>query len=171
MSVFGLAAESLGEIWKRSPFAYRSVMVPDFPNLFVMHGPYAPVNNITAPLSTEDQTGFVMRAIDYIEKTGTAVSPTPGATQRHLDRVRDALVGTTYASGCASWYTAVDGYQLLWPFGREEHQAMYAEFEPDDCVVVSRVAARGMKATSAPRVSQDEAGSVSSASNSELTEC
>jgi len=131
MEVFGVGPEGLGDMWKSGPFSYRTMMVPGFPNLFVMHGPYAPVNNISTPISIDHQTGFVMRALDFIESHG-AISPTKEATERHLSWVRGALNDTTYTAGCNSWFTAADGYQLLWPFGQEQHTGMFAVIEPND---------------------------------------
>jgi cation diffusion facilitator CzcD-associated flavoprotein CzcO len=134
--VVGRDGASLGDLWKGGPFSYRGIMVPGFPNIFVIHGPYTPVNNISVPLATEDQLGYVMEALETSRLDNIAFSPTEEATDRYLRWIRSSLPGTTWGSKqCANWYTAADGYVLIFPFGRDEHKALYDSFDREDCEI------------------------------------
>ena len=135
MTIRGVeSARTLGEEWAPGPFSYRGLMVPGYPNLFVMHGPYSPVNNIVVPLSTQDMVGFIMKALDFMIDRGVAVAPKDDATQRYLDWIRSSIPRTTWGEGCENWYVGADGYPIVFPFGRDEHMSICWSFDPEDVV-------------------------------------
>jgi cation diffusion facilitator CzcD-associated flavoprotein CzcO len=134
IKIFGVDGQELSELWEGAPRTYRGLMMPGFPNLFAIHGPYAPVNNIHTPLSTEDMIGFIMKAVDYMTEHQVAVMPTETAMETYLTWVRAAAPATTWGSHqCENWYTAADGNTILFPYDRPEHISMYWSFDPEDC--------------------------------------
>ncbi|GEL24240.1 putative monooxygenase [Pseudonocardia sulfidoxydans NBRC 16205] len=137
IKIYGTGPEELSELWDGNPRSYRGMMMPGFPNLFVVHGPYAPVNNIHTPLATEDMIGFIMKAVDYMVQHKVAVMPTVEAMETYLSWVRAPAPHTTWGSKqCENWYTAADGHTVLFPYERPEHIAMYWSFDAGDCELI-----------------------------------
>ena len=133
IEIFGTTGLELGALWSReSPKIYRSLMAPGFPNLFVMHGPYAAINNIPIPLTTEEMVNFVVMVASYVTKNRVAIAPTAEAASQYVQWVQNSMAGTIWASDCDSWYKTADGKAILWPFGREEHTTMLAHLDLDD---------------------------------------
>jgi len=132
VEIFGTdQSQSLSDSWKDGLFSYRNIMVPGYPNLFILHGPYAPINTIVASQSVADQAAYISKVIDHLGRTNEAIAPTTMATENYLKWVRSSLQGTIYLT-CQSWYRGTDGWPIVWPFGREEHQAMYSQVDNDD---------------------------------------
>jgi cation diffusion facilitator CzcD-associated flavoprotein CzcO len=44
MKVAGLNGATIDEAWKDTIYSYGGIAVPGFPNLFMLYGPFAPVN-------------------------------------------------------------------------------------------------------------------------------
>ncbi|GAA1022292.1 putative monooxygenase [Acrocarpospora pleiomorpha] len=131
--IFGVSGRELGERWTSGgPEIYRSLMVPDYPNLFVMHGPFAAINNIPIPLTTAEMVGYVTKVADYIAEHGRALAPTVEAAKAYVHWIQSSMDGTIWATDCHSWYKTADGEAILWPFGRQEHTAMLGELERAD---------------------------------------
>ncbi len=114
-------------------FSYRGVALPHMPNFFLLSGPFAPVNSLAIPSSLEDESRFLMQALDLIERDRVAIAPTPEATQRFCDDLGAAAESTTY-NLCDNWYRDRGGVPVLWPWGREKHSEQFetldlSEFE------------------------------------------
>ena len=66
IDVIGRGGVRLDEVWRERPFAYLSVSVPDFPNLFMLNGPNGPVGNFSLIEVAEIQFRYVMRLVERI---------------------------------------------------------------------------------------------------------
>lgn len=132
MTITGMSGQDLGQLWNRELRAFKSMMIPDFPSLFVLHGPYAPINSIPAPESVQAQISYVMKVLEFASQQGSAVHPTDAATDAHLDWIRASLGDTVWDETCDSWFRGPDGNPVVWPFGRLEHDRMYADVHRDD---------------------------------------
>lgn len=137
IQIIGTTGEELGQRWsKGSPQIYRNLMVPDYPNLFVMHGPYAAINNIPIPLTTQEMVDFVVLVAEHVARAGVGVAPTAEAADEYVRWVQDAMEGTIWAGSCDSWYKTESGDAILWPFGLEEHTTMLSRLDDDDLASV-----------------------------------
>ncbi len=121
--VFGVNGLALDEVWGDGAQAHRSVMVPGFPNMFLMTGPYSPLANSTIVEVAEAQTRFLTRALQKVELAGArALHPRAEAAEAFYARVRPALDSTVWATGgCDSWYQDGAGRIELWPFAIDRH--------------------------------------------------
>lgn len=117
---------TLNEAWREGVMAFRAIGVPNFPNFFLLCGPFAPVNSLTIPTTLAHEVGYLMRLFDVIRTTGRAYAPTEAATKAFVDEIREALPGTTYSEG-NNWYSQEVGVPIIWPFTRAKHEEQYAE--------------------------------------------
>ena len=126
MTVTGPGGLTLDEAWHDGVTAFRAIGVPDFPNFFLLCGPFAPVNSLAIPTTLAHEVGYLMRLFDVIEQSGKGYAPSAEATGKFVDSINAALPGTTYSEG-KNWYSQTVGVPIIWPFTRAEHEAQYAE--------------------------------------------
>ncbi len=117
MQVRGRSGVLLDEAWRQGPFAYMSMMVPEFPNFFMLNGPNSPVGNFSLIEVAELQFEYVLRVVDQV-RSGTCreISPSREAMERFDAERRKAAETTIWNTGCNSWYLDAEGLPTAWPF-------------------------------------------------------
>lgn len=117
IEVVGRGGVRLDDLWGRRPFAYLSVSVPDFPNLFMLNGPNGPVGNFSLIDVAEAQTGYLMQLVGLLtDGRCRQISASRQATTRfEADRVA-AAKKTVWVTGCRSWYLDDRGVPVAWPW-------------------------------------------------------
>lgn len=119
----GRDGASLDETWRQGAYAYRSLTVPKFPNLFFMQGPHSPVGNFSLIDIAEVQADYVMQILDRFRRGGIdSIEPREDATRAFNASLRQAVKGTIWASGCQSWYLDANGIPALWPWSYREYR-------------------------------------------------
>ena len=137
MTVHGRNGMTLDRRWEDGPHAYRTVAVPDFPNLFMIMGPHSPIGNHSLIAVAEEQADYVMSWIDTLRRDAVeAVVPTDRATRDYNRSLREAMPQTVWSTGCRSWYLGPDGVPELWPWTPAVHRAMMREPVASDFEVV-----------------------------------
>lgn len=118
----------LAEGWADEREVYRSMMIPGFPNLFLIGGgPQSPIGNNSIVLIAEAQMGYVMQLVERLRRGECRrVSARPEAARRFLQEVHAAMPGTVWASGCRSWYLDRLGRPVAWPWSFERFAAEMA---------------------------------------------
>jgi cation diffusion facilitator CzcD-associated flavoprotein CzcO len=132
MQVTGLNGVTIEQAWQEKIYSYGGVALPGFPNLFMLYGPFAPVNNVPVPLGLSQEIGFIMRLVDEAQTRNAAVAPTAAATERFLAQLGDAFPGTVWVGGCQNWYTSDQPNPVLWPLPQSEHEAFFADLPIED---------------------------------------
>jgi hypothetical protein len=132
MKVTGLNGMTIAEVWKERIYSYGGIALPGFPNLFMLYGPFAPVNNVPVPLGLEQEIACIMRLIAEARARGAAVAPTATATEKFLARLGAAFPGTVWVGGCKNWYTSRQPNPVLWPFPQSEHKAFFETMPAED---------------------------------------
>lgn len=123
MAITGAHSRTLDQAWPDGPRAFEGIMMPDFPNLFMLVGPHSPFANHPLTAVAEAQSARIVgwlrrwRAGEF-----TTIEPTHAATDRYNARMRAAAPSTVWTTGCTSWYLGKDGLPELWPWtpGRYE---------------------------------------------------
>ncbi len=135
INVEGLNGATLDQAWAKGPTAYRTVAMPDFPNLFMIQGPNAPVGNFSLISTAESQSKYILKCLEHYKK-GEFIYMVPNrqATEKFNADLVEAMKGTVWMSGCQSWYISDAGVPLSWPWGpREFRQSMrnpdFSEYE------------------------------------------
>jgi len=118
MVIRGESGAELGEGWADEREVYRSMMVPGFPNLFLIGGgPQSPIGNNSVCLISEAQVAYVMQLIEGMRRGEYRhVSARPEAAHRFIEEVHAAMPRTVWASGCKSWYLDKKGRPVAWPW-------------------------------------------------------
>ncbi len=117
IEVVGRGRVRLDDVWGHRPFAYLSVSVPDFPNLFMLNGPNGPVGNFSLIDVAEAQFDYLMQLIGLLaDGRCRQISASREATTRfEADRV-EAAKKTVWVTGCRSWYLDDHGIPVAWPW-------------------------------------------------------
>ncbi|MBM3644117.1 MAG: NAD(P)/FAD-dependent oxidoreductase [Alphaproteobacteria bacterium] len=124
MRVAGEGGRTLDEAWSAGNRAYRSVVVPGFPNLFMPVGPNSPIGNFSVIEISEMQTDYILRLIATAEAAPRRrIAPTERATATFNAAMAARMSGTVWASGCRSWYLDRHGRPALWPWSYERFKA------------------------------------------------
>jgi cation diffusion facilitator CzcD-associated flavoprotein CzcO len=132
MKVTGLNGVTIDEVWKEKIYSYGGIALPGFPNLFMLYGPFAPVNNVPVPLGLDQEIACIMLLIAEARDRRAAVAPTQAATEKFLTRLGAAFPRTVWVGGCKNWYTGDQGMPVLWPLPQSEHKAFFAEAPAGD---------------------------------------
>ncbi|HVG50179.1 MAG TPA: NAD(P)/FAD-dependent oxidoreductase [Xanthobacteraceae bacterium] len=128
MKVIGQNGITPDDIWKDRVYSYGGIALPGFPNMFMLYGPFSPVNNVPVPLGLDQEIGYIMKLIDMARKRNVTIAPTMGATQKFVAKLDAAFPGTVWL-GCNNWYSDQQGTPVLWPLRQDEHKSFFEEVD------------------------------------------
>jgi len=116
MAFTGRNGVSIDDVWKKKIQAYRSILLPGFPNFFLMLGPNTPIGNYSVIAMSEVQMQYITQLINAWRKGALAtIEATPDATARWNTLLKSRMGKTVWTSGCNSWYLDADGDPMSWP--------------------------------------------------------
>lgn len=120
LEVVGEDGVELHEAWKGEPEAFHGVMVPGFPNFFMMYGPNT--NAVPLPTFYEAQAAFVGTVLTRMRRRGARVATVrPAAHERFNRRLQEQLARTVWAR-TTSYFTAGTGKVVTqWPFSSSRY--------------------------------------------------
>jgi cation diffusion facilitator CzcD-associated flavoprotein CzcO len=133
MHVVGDGGVALDDVWATGPFAYMTLAVPGFPNLYMLNGPNGPVGNFSLIEVAELQMTYVLQMVERA-RSG-ALSPSREAMARFDAERRTAATTTIWNTGCKSWYLDASGLPTAWPFTFDRFRAEMAQPRFEDWVV------------------------------------
>ena len=117
MEVVGRNGTTLDDAWAEGPFSYKAISIPDFPNFFMLNGPYGPVGNFSLIDVAEMQFPYILQLIDQVRSGACKeLSASRDATLTFDAERIEAAKTTIWASGCKSWYLDANGVPAAWPF-------------------------------------------------------
>jgi cation diffusion facilitator CzcD-associated flavoprotein CzcO len=116
--VTGLPGRDLAADWRAGAEAYYGIAVSGYPNFHQLLGPNTALGHNSAVFMIECQVRYVMDCLRELRARGADyLAVQPGAQRRFNERVQRALGGTTWSSGCTSWYQQSDGRNFtIWPW-------------------------------------------------------
>ena len=104
----GRGGISLKEKWESRFHNYLGLMISDFPNLFMIHGPGSPGVLYLMPLGAELETEWIANCVRHLREQGLgAVEPTHAA-ELDWDREVNAIANKTLFPRTDSWYTGAN---------------------------------------------------------------
>jgi cation diffusion facilitator CzcD-associated flavoprotein CzcO len=115
LKVTGLGGRDLHKVWAGNPRAFLGVMVPGFPNFFMMYGP----NTNSSPTVTffEAQAGFAARAIRRLAARGAHDVQISPVVAELYDRWLQRALRRTVWTETDSYFRAGSGRIVSqWPF-------------------------------------------------------
>ena len=117
MNLVGRNNVHIDKAWAHKIKAYRSMLLSDYPNFFLMLGPNTPIGNFSVIAMSEVQTDYVIKLIDkWRAHEFDEFEAKPQAIDDFTAYVKEGLKGTSWVGGCQSWYLDVDGDPILWPY-------------------------------------------------------
>ncbi|MFC9895191.1 flavin-containing monooxygenase [Nocardia sp. NPDC127579] len=109
--VVGREGRVLGEEWSRGAYAYKSVTVSGYPNLFFTFGPNSGPGHNSALVYMEAQLDYLSDAVKTILDRNLRLFDVRRDRQdRYNAAIQRRLTATTWNSGCHSWYLTEDGF-------------------------------------------------------------
>ena len=108
---------TLAEQWKNNLVNYRSIHIPEMPNLFMMLGPNSPIANVSNTLIAEWQSEYIANCINEVITKSIAITPRRSAIDAQQQDLQAASEKTTWLSGGCdnSWFLYGDKQTLLYP--------------------------------------------------------
>ena len=135
--VVGVGGRTLNDTWSQGNYAYKTICVPDFPNLFFLGGPNSPIGNFSYLLTAETQFGYIEKLINLIRSgVRNEINPRHDVTAVFNDTLRSAMPDTVWASGCQSWYFDRFGNVASWPWTFAKFEEELSEPDLTDFVAV-----------------------------------
>lgn len=108
LNVTGRGGRTLREEWQDGPYAYLGIMVPRFPNLFIMYGPNT---NGAGPITgmLERQARFICAQLRRLVSSGhTAVEVKEDVTRKYNHWLQGRLAETAWKDG-NNYFKTADG--------------------------------------------------------------
>ncbi|NMN99332.1 flavin-containing monooxygenase [Antrihabitans stalactiti] len=139
--VTGLGGRQLAEEWSRGSYAYKSVSVSGYPNLFFTFGPNSGPGHNSALVYMESAIDYIVKAVKFIvEDDLLSFDVRADRQQEFHHQVQRRLARTTWNSGCKSWYLTADGYNgTMFPGFATQFARQLASIEPRDHVTSNLV--------------------------------
>jgi len=126
---------SIEDAWKKKIAAYRSLLIPEFPNFFLMLGPNSPIGNYSVIAMSEMQADYCIALIKlWQEHKLKDIEVKPQAVEQWRAMLKSKMSHTVWASGCQSWYLDKDGDPLTWPDKWKNWELMMKNIETKDLV-------------------------------------
>ena len=129
----GAGGLPLADAWQNQVTSYKSVMVHDFPNLFMMMGPNG-TGLQSALQCIEPQADYAVRAVERMRLDGiSALNPKQKFVDAFTQNVQNKFKNTTHSKGCTSWWSDKTGFNhSLWPGSSADYRALLAEINLDE---------------------------------------
>jgi cation diffusion facilitator CzcD-associated flavoprotein CzcO len=109
--VIGIDGRELAAEWSRGAYAYRSVAVSGYPNLYFTFGPNSGPGHSSALVYMEAQIDYIVEAISKLLQFGwKSLDVRPEVQASYNEDIQQRLQSTTWNSGCQSWYLTDDGF-------------------------------------------------------------
>jgi len=115
--VLGREGRTLSSTWSEGNYAYKTISVPGFPNLFFLGGPNSPIGNFSYLLTAETQYRYIEQLVLLLRERRLAeIDPKSDITDEFNKALKKAIPKTVWASGCQSWYFDKFGNVASWPW-------------------------------------------------------
>ena len=113
MEVVGRDETRLADEWSSNPGAYLGMMVPKFPNFFVLYGPNTNLGHNSIIFMVECQTNYILKCLKLTQDQGiSCLEPKSEPTQEYRNMVQKRLKRTVWDANCQSWYKTSDGVMI-----------------------------------------------------------
>lgn len=116
MKVTGENGVGLHDVWRENNLTYRSMCIPQMPNMLLINGPYSPGGTASVVGIVEVQVNYALQLIDRIMEKNVVLHPREDAARDWLNQVRERASQTVWATGgCKSWYLDETGTPTIDP--------------------------------------------------------
>lgn len=110
MDVKGSHGKSLGDTWAKNVETFAGVLVPEFPNMFVVCGPHVPFGNM--PVVLDIEASWIGKTIRHMEENKLAKIEVSEAAVHawscHLDEEFKATLFAESAKASGAWFVGAN---------------------------------------------------------------
>ena len=134
LDVSGEQGTTLRETWSEGAHAYFGMVVPGFPNFFMLYGPNTNVGSNSVIFMLEAQARCIVRALKYLRrKRKTYIAVRPSAMAEFVAKIDRWMVGTVWTTQCSNYFRAPNGRVVTqWPRSARSFWEMTRRFKPTD---------------------------------------
>ncbi|MEM9622637.1 MAG: NAD(P)/FAD-dependent oxidoreductase [Pseudomonadota bacterium] len=136
VNIVGRDGVTLRDVWKDRIDSFRTMMVPGFPNFFMMLGPNSATGHTSALIMIESTAQYVLKCLEWMNRDGIAhLDPDPAFVAQYNQRLQRDMRKMVFSSGCSAWYTDANDFNFtLWPYSAarflaEQRNVNKAEFQ------------------------------------------
>lgn len=95
----------LNKRWQQAPKSYLGMMVPGFPNFFMLYGPNTNLGHNSILFMVECQANYIIKCLQNCERHSHCLIEVREASAEQYQReVNDRLRQSIWSSGCSNWY-------------------------------------------------------------------
>ncbi len=136
VTVTGRGGADLHERWADGARAHLGLVVPDFPNLFVIYGPNTNLGGSSIIGMMEAQASYIAQVAARIAETGSVLAEVLPEVADAYDREMQERLRASSWNGCDSWY--VDGSRITtnWPGTVAEYQERTSRVDWDEVALI-----------------------------------
>ncbi|MDJ1182479.1 flavin-containing monooxygenase [Roseofilum casamattae] len=118
LKIVGPHQKSLHETWENGPQAYKGIVVPDFPNFFMLYGPNTNLGSNSIVFMLECQANYIRSCIEMMQEQGiTNLKVKPETNTEFNEKLQESAEKTVWMNNCSSWYKNEDGKLTNnWPY-------------------------------------------------------
>jgi cation diffusion facilitator CzcD-associated flavoprotein CzcO len=118
VNIAGVEGRQLRDAWANRVETLRTMMVPGFPNFFLLLGPNSATGHTSALIMIESQVQYILECLRLMEEGELRIlDPDPTVVARYNRRLQRDMKKLVFSGGCNSWYTDdTDHNFTLWPY-------------------------------------------------------
>jgi cation diffusion facilitator CzcD-associated flavoprotein CzcO len=130
--ITGIAGRTMKEYLKDGIRAHRTVMVPGFPNYYMLMGPNSGLGHNSIILIIEAQVKYILQCLRETQKRGAiAIDAKEDVSEAFNADIQEQLKDTVWHGQCKSWYQDEKGRIFtLWPRGTVHFRRALARLKP-----------------------------------------
>ena len=134
LAIRGRDGLDLGDAWNERIESHRTMMVPGFPNFFLLLGPNSGLGHNSIILMIEAQVRYVLGCLELMRRRSSkTLDPLPESARSFNQRLQTALLGTVFSGSCNAWYTDDNGHNFtLWPWSTLRYWAELRQPREDE---------------------------------------
>ena len=127
--VTGRDGVDLGSVWSDGAYAHLGIVVPGFPNFFVVYGPNSNLGGSSIIGMLEAQSGWIAQVVQRIAEGPFPALEVRADVAEAYDREMQERLGDSVWTQCDNWYTDGSRISTNWPGKVAEYQSRLASVD------------------------------------------
>ena len=105
LNLTGRKKIKLKNYWKNGPITYLGLMIPNFPNFFIISGPGSPSVLTNVPAQIQQHVEWISEFIKYLEKSNSvSVEPEAKEAENWVKKINTLANKSLFMKAKNSWY-------------------------------------------------------------------
>lgn len=114
----GKRGKDLNTAWSQGAHAYLGMLIPDFPNLFLLYGPNTNLGHSSIVFMIECQINYILKCINKVEKGKyKSIAIKTNSNHSYNKKIQASMKDRVWSSNIHSWYKTEEGKIVNnWPY-------------------------------------------------------